>query len=295
MVKEIQSLDEFEREIAGPGLVVVDFFTTWCGPCKAIAPVLEGLAAKYPEVKFIKVDIEKNEDIAAPRRISSIPTFHFMVKGQMVHEMKGANAGAIEQKVQELKVEVNPFKGAGNRLSENSGDPNAPAMSAREARLKAFGAHETAKQSAPKPGADGPVSKQSGGEAYDDEEEALSKALALSLADGQGQPQAAPAAKAQPAATGSAGGSGAKQSAQDEADFAAAAAEFDAQDNAAPQHFQEAPGQTWEEEMVSLPYSVFACLSYRTISREDARVLRPHCFLSRSQTIYYCARFVAST
>jgi hypothetical protein len=119
--------------------------------------------------------------------------------------------------------------------------------------LKAFGAHETAKQSAPKPVADGPVSKQSGGEAYDDEEEALSKALALSLADGQGQPQAASAGKAQPAAAskGSAGGSGAKQSAQDEADFAAAAAEFDAQDNAAPQHFQEAPGQTWEEEMVS--------------------------------------------
>jgi thioredoxin 1 len=279
MVKEIQSLDEFEREIAGPGLVVVDFFTTWCGPCKAIAPVLEGLAAKYPEVKFIKVDIEKNEDIAAPRRISSIPTFHFMVKGQMVHEMKGANAGAIEQKIQELKVEVNPFKGAGNRLSESSSDPNAPAMSAREARLKAFGAHETAKQSAPKPAADGPVSKQSGGEAYDDEEEALSKALALSLADGQGQPQAAPAAKAPPAAAskGSAGGTGAKQSAQDEADFAAAAAEFDAQDNSAPQHFQEAPGQTWEEEMVSTV--VHLPLSFVPRAREDVRMLRPHCFL----------------
>lgn len=69
MVKEITSLAEFEREISGPGLVVVDFFTTWyrylfrskyspftspsirCGPCKQIAPFIEGLQAKYPDVK----------------------------------------------------------------------------------------------------------------------------------------------------------------------------------------------------------------------------------------------------
>lgn len=251
MVKEIQSLDEFERETAGPGLVVVDFFTTWCGPCKAIAPVLESLAAKYPDVKFIKVDIEKNEDIAAPRHIQSIPTFHFVVKGRLVDELKGANAGAIEQKVQQHKVDVNPFKGEGNRLSNGPSDPHVPALSAREARLKAFAAME-GERKAPAPKQEAPVQKQSAGAAHDDEEEALAQAMSLSLADGSAQGPSGAGAKKGPTAAPE---TAAKTSAQDEADFAAAAAEFDAQEAAksAPQHFQEAPGQTWDEEMVPVP------------------------------------------
>lgn len=82
MVKEITSLSEYNNEINSfKGLIVIDFFTTWCGPCKAIAPFIENLSMKYPNVKFLKVDIEKNEDIAGPKQIQSIPTFHFMVKG----------------------------------------------------------------------------------------------------------------------------------------------------------------------------------------------------------------------
>lgn len=103
MVKLIRSLEEFEKETAGPGLVVVDYFTTWCGPCKKIAPILEEFASKYPNVKFIKVDIEQNEEIAGPRNIQSIPTFHFFVNGNLQFETKGANADLIEQKVNELK------------------------------------------------------------------------------------------------------------------------------------------------------------------------------------------------
>jgi thiol-disulfide isomerase/thioredoxin len=55
MVKEITSSDEFNKEIRVPNLVVVDFYATWCGPCKMIAPFIEQLSTKYPEVKFIKV------------------------------------------------------------------------------------------------------------------------------------------------------------------------------------------------------------------------------------------------
>jgi thioredoxin 1 len=257
MVKEIQSLEEFEREIAGPGLVVVDFFTTWCGPCKQVAPFIEGLAAKYPEVKFIKVDIEKNEDIAAPRRISSIPTFHFIVKGNLVDELKGANPQALEQKVMQHKVDTNPFKGSGNRLSDSSADPNVPALSAREARLKAFGIHEGEKRPSPAPAVKHTSNPSGGAAEYDDEEEALAKALALSLADGKPASTVAESKKAASSVPAAAPVRSAAQQKQDDADFAAAAAEFDAsQPDAAVEHFQEAPGQQWEEEMVPVPVNV---------------------------------------
>jgi len=82
----------------------------------------------------VKVDIEKNEDIAAPRRISSIPTFHFIVNGRVMEEMKGANPQQLEQKVIQFKVNTDPFGGsAGQTLSSGSNlDP-------REARLRAMG------------------------------------------------------------------------------------------------------------------------------------------------------------
>ena len=135
MVKEVFGLAEFERELKYSGLVVVDFFTQWCGPCKMIAPVIEQFSRKYPEVNFIKVDIERNEDIAAPRRISSIPTFHFVVNGRVVDEMKGANPMQLEQKINQYKVNVNPFEGSsGHVLSSTTG-----AVDAREARLRALG------------------------------------------------------------------------------------------------------------------------------------------------------------
>jgi thioredoxin len=148
MVKEIFSLPEFEQELRYPGLVVVDFFTTWCGPCKMIAPFIEQLSQKYPEVKFIKVDIEKNEAIAAPRRISSIPTFHFIVNGRVVEEMKGANPQQLEQKVIQHKVNTDPFGGsAGHKLSSDSNlDP-------REARLRAMAGGSNPMGGFPAPGA----------------------------------------------------------------------------------------------------------------------------------------------
>ncbi len=264
MVKEIQSLGEFEQETKGPGLVVVDFFTTWCGPCKQIAPFIDTLAAKYPEVKFIKVDIEKNEDIAAPLRISSIPTFHFMVKGSLVDEMKGADPRVLEQKVTQYKVDVNPFKGAGNTLASPDADPNVPALSAREARLKAFAALE-GPQKKPVPAANAKPSANDAGN--DDEDEALAKALALSIADSK--PSGSAAASAQKAAAPAVSQ---QQQKLDDADYAAAAAELDAQDDNAPvQHFQEAPGQEWEEEMVPVPVNADLLAQLLEMGFEDVR------------------------
>ena len=83
MVKQIKSLSEFDHEIGTfKGLIVVDFYADWCGPCKTIAPFINELEAKYPEVRFLKVNVDECQDIAGPRRIQSIPTFQFMLKGR---------------------------------------------------------------------------------------------------------------------------------------------------------------------------------------------------------------------
>ena len=64
MVKTIATLDEFNAEIAVDQLVVVDFYADWCGPCKAIAPKIEEMAAENEDVVFLKVNVDENEETA---------------------------------------------------------------------------------------------------------------------------------------------------------------------------------------------------------------------------------------
>jgi thioredoxin len=139
MVLQISSSSEFSNAIRGPGLVVVDFFATWCGPCQQIAPYIEQLSHKYPMVKFLKVDVDACQEVAMERRVSSMPTFQFFVKGQMVYEMKGANPSALEAAVVRFKVEIDPFAGQGFKLTQNDQPPvELSAKTLREARLAAL-------------------------------------------------------------------------------------------------------------------------------------------------------------
>ena len=73
-----------EWVFAGSRPAVIDFYTTWCGPCKMMAPVVESLAGKYAgKVDFYKVDIDRESELASVFGISSIPTFLFIpVKGK---------------------------------------------------------------------------------------------------------------------------------------------------------------------------------------------------------------------
>lgn len=68
-----------EWKYAGDGPAVIDFYATWCGPCRAMAPVMETLAGEYAgRVKVYKVDVDKEKRLAALFRIRSIPTFLFI-------------------------------------------------------------------------------------------------------------------------------------------------------------------------------------------------------------------------
>ena len=189
MVQIIGSTGEFNTAIAANKLTVVDFFAEWCGPCKNIAPFIDQLAAKYPHVAFVKVDVDQQQDIAQQQGVKAMPTFKFFVAGQMVDEMRGANPQGLEAKVTQHMTAAAPapFSGSGHTLAGAAPADGAPPVNARDARLQRFGAL------APGTGdgrqmIDTPKAQS---KAVDDEDADLAKALAMSISDGG--PATAPA------------------------------------------------------------------------------------------------------
>ncbi|XP_066591169.1 thioredoxin-2-like [Prorops nasuta] len=95
MTKHIKDSEDLKNELknAGDKLVVIDFFATWCGPCKMIAPKLEELAKTkdMENVVFLKVDVDECEDVAAEYNIASMPTFVFIKEGKVLESFSGAN------------------------------------------------------------------------------------------------------------------------------------------------------------------------------------------------------------
>jgi thioredoxin 1 len=78
-------------EAAGDRLVVVDCFATWCPPCRQIAPVFADLASQYPNVVFIKVDMDKVPQLKSVLGVWALPTFCFFRYGKKVGSFMGAN------------------------------------------------------------------------------------------------------------------------------------------------------------------------------------------------------------
>ena len=82
---------EFDREVLqDSGTVLVDFWATWCGPCRMLAPILEELSGQHPELKIVKVDVDENRDLALQYGIESIPTLLVFQNGRLVNQAVGA-------------------------------------------------------------------------------------------------------------------------------------------------------------------------------------------------------------
>lgn len=95
-VIEISNLKQFNSVIGNKNkLSIVDFYATWCGPCKAISPIFDKLAEEIPEVEFARVDVDKAEDVAMEYRVTAMPTFLLFQDGEKVETIVGADLRKI--------------------------------------------------------------------------------------------------------------------------------------------------------------------------------------------------------
>ncbi len=85
---KIINTEEF-NELIKRGTVLVDFFADWCGPCKMLGPVLEEVSEEYPDIEFVKVNVDDNMDLAESLGIMTIPTVYLFKDGTVLAKMNG--------------------------------------------------------------------------------------------------------------------------------------------------------------------------------------------------------------
>lgn len=81
---------EFEQLVLKDGIVFVDFWAAWCGPCRMFAPIFEASSEKYPEITFAKVDTDAEQELSGAAGITSIPTLMAFRDGVLVFRQPGA-------------------------------------------------------------------------------------------------------------------------------------------------------------------------------------------------------------
>lgn len=97
-------MEKFNDIINSEKLTLVDFFATWCGPCKQMHPVLEQLKQELGDsIRIVKLDVDKNDALAAAYRIQSVPTLMLFRSGQVVWRQSGA------MRLNDLKAIINQY------------------------------------------------------------------------------------------------------------------------------------------------------------------------------------------
>ena len=101
--------DDFNAQVSRPGIVILDFWAGWCGPCRAFAPIFEAAAVRHPDIVWGKVDIDAEPELAAALGIRSIPTLMGFRDGVLLFEQPGLLPAAaldmLVSKVRELDMD----------------------------------------------------------------------------------------------------------------------------------------------------------------------------------------------
>lgn len=97
MISEITTLNDLKKHVARGKNVVVEFYASWCGACKSMAPIYQKHSKLHPGLTLLKCDVDKGRDLAMLAGIQSMPTFQAFVNGTRVSEFSGVNEAKLHE------------------------------------------------------------------------------------------------------------------------------------------------------------------------------------------------------